>query len=282
MPDPFYPHAVQVAGANRAYRAGRITRVTTGIRHYTVGVNSIGTCGRDFQFLQARDGVLFQGAEVDAVNWGAGDPWNRCSVHIEAEWHPTYNADEPVLNAAMVATQRPFLAWLESEWGIRRDASYHGPDRLTSWAGFIDHRWLIQSGDWHYNLWPPELWPTLTQEETVAGMQPILAVNLFGLVYVYDPNAHTKTWIRSPAALSAYQSLRAISGLSPDVIRNDLTDQLLGDAREINHIPDPWPTGGGGGTGGATPAQVEEIVAADGAKTRTAVAAPRALTGQVG
>ena len=84
------------------------------------------------------------------------------------------------------------------------------------------------------------------------------------------------------AALEAYQDLLRISHRDPTVIRNGTTDALLADAREINNIPDPWPTSGGGGTAGASKAEVAAIVEAAGNKTRGEVAKPRPLVGQVG
>lgn len=251
MSDPIYDGAVQVQGAFRGYGNGRIRNLTTAIRHYTVGANSLGTCGRDFQMLQSRSGVLYQGAEVDAINWGAGDPWNGCSVHIEAEWHPVLNADEPILNDAMVASLRPFCAWLESEWGISRASSYDGPTRVTAWSGFIDHRWLIQTGDWHTNFWPDDQWARVAAPEPAPRiedrMKPILCVQPDGKVVVYDPNAHTKTWVRSPAALSSIQALRALEGLSTDIVRNDATDNVTSDARWVEDTPSATAGGGNGG-----------------------------------
>jgi len=219
MPNPLYPGAVQVAGALRGYAAtgGRPINLTTAIRHYTVGFNSIGTCGRDFQMLQARDGTLYQGAEVDAKNWGAGDPWNGCSVHIEAEWHPSM--DEPVLNAAMIDTQRGFCAWLESEWGINRASSYHGPDRVTSWRGFIDHRWLIQTGDWHTNSWPLDAWEAIcATAPTIEDDMKSMLIHKPGdlTVWVYDAANGTKTKVANMAALDGMRFLAGKTGLLID------------------------------------------------------------------
>lgn len=248
MGEAIYPRAVQVAGAHRGYRAGRII-LTTAIRHYTVGANSLATCGRDFQLLQARDGTLYQGCELDARCWGAGDPWNGRSLHVEAEWHPVLNADEPVLNDAMIDSLAPFAEWLEhdSGWAIRRDASYEGPDRVGAWDGWIDHRWLIQTGDWHYNLWPSDQW-----QRIVTGRQPAeeasVKPGLFapdGLkVWLYNPATHTKTWVRTMAALKLLQALLAIGGANPQVVTDPQWAPLIAAAREIT---DPTPISGGPG-----------------------------------
>lgn len=277
MPDPYYDGAVQIAGAFRGYVIGRIPVLRTAIRHYTVGVNSIGTCGRDFQMLQARSGVLYQGAEVDSVNYGAGMPWNWQSVHVEAEWHPEYNADEPILSDAMIDSLRGFAAWLETEWGIRRSESYHGyVGRITDWSGWIDHRWLIQTGDWHSNSWPVEEWARVVAAPPLGEgedrMQPGLFVDAVGRVWVYDPNGHTKTWVRTNEALGAVIALRGLAGLpvtSPPWSRNDATDALLADARDTDSFS---AVGGGAVVGIATTADVlasEQRVRGDVNKART-------------
>jgi hypothetical protein len=249
MPNPTYDGAVQVGGALRGYRAGRIT-VTTALRHYTVGVNSLGTCGRDFQFLQARNGVLYQGAEVDAKNWGAGEPWNSCAVHVEAEWHPTYNAGEPVVNDAMADTLGGLAAWLESEWGVRRAESYHGPDRVRSWRGWTDHAYVIQTGDWHHNSWPVDEWERVVngakgRDEVQPGLfQPVVNQPLHphnGKVFVYDYNTHTRTWVRSQAALNEIQYTWGQAGVDA-AVRTSVAVNMVLDARDLDAVV------GGGGT----------------------------------
>lgn len=232
MPDPFYPGAVQIAGAFRSYGAGRIAQLLTALRHYTVGVNSIGTCGRDFQLLQARDGTLYQGAPVDAVCWGAGDPWNHRAVHIEAEWHPVYNADEPILNDAMIGSLAGLALWLETDWSIRRDASYDGPDRVALWDGWIDHGKVIQTGDWHTNFWPADQWARVA-----AGGAPPPPTNdwephVCTIINITDPH------ISVPANPDGYPFWRLDDGPTLTPI---LTESYLRLAEQVGHGVVHWP-----------------------------------------
>lgn len=253
MPSTTYPDAVQVQGALRGYRAGRIRNLTTMLCHYTVGINSLGTCGRDFQFLQARNGVLYQGAEIDAVNWGAGDPWNGCSVHVEVEYLP--GVDDVIITPAARESLRRFVHWLGPEWSLDLgpDGYYDGP-RVPAWSGAIAHRAVIQTGDWHSNYWPGEDWAYISGEappEEEDRMKPVLCVQPDGKVVHYDPNTHTKTWIRTPEALSAVQALRALDGLPTDIVRNAATDGATTDARWIEDTP------AGGSSAGGGPLQVQ-------------------------
>lgn len=150
--NPWCPYATRVAGRFADYGAGRIANLTTGLAHYTVGKNSIGTCGEYFQILAARDGTLFQGAPVDAVNWGSGDPWNGCSVHCEVEYLP--GVDDTVFTDVQRDAVQAFAHWLHDEWGVPLDY-YDGP-RIPAHTGWISHRSLIQTGDYHNDFWPAD------------------------------------------------------------------------------------------------------------------------------
>lgn len=152
MPEVWIPWAVRLDGAHANYEAGRIGNVTTGLAHYTVGRNSTGTCGRDFQLLGARDGTLYQGAPIDAVCWGAGDPWNGCSVHYEIEYLP--GADDAVFTDLCRDTTQRTVHWVHDNWGIPLDY-YHGP-RIPAHNGWIAHDSVIQTGDYHNDFWPAE------------------------------------------------------------------------------------------------------------------------------
>jgi hypothetical protein len=286
MPNPIYSGAQQVAGAFRGYRIGRIPNLTTALRHYTVGVNSLGTCGRDFQMLQARNGILYQGAEVDCVNYGAGMPWNWNAVHVEAEWHPIYNANEPILNEAMIQSLAAFAEWLEYEWGIRRSESYHGyAGRITSWRGWTDHCWLIQSGDYHYNYWPIEEWNLVAsggvpkEKEVQPGLfQPVVNQPGHpdnGKVFVYDYNTHTKTWIKSMPALNEIQYTWGQAGVDA-TIRVGVAVNMVLDARDIDTFSLVTPPSGGGGSMPTDYARREDIVTSTSA-VLSAVNAPRTL-----
>lgn len=149
MPNPWYPDALRIDGEHAHYEAGQII-VTTGLCHFTVGRNSRGTCGRDFQFLQERDGVLVQGAPIDARCFGAGDPWNECAVHYEVEYLPGF--DDVVFTDPARAKTRDFAHWLNSEWGV--PLNHWGGVRIPAWNGWVDHGSVIQTGDYHTDGWP--------------------------------------------------------------------------------------------------------------------------------
>ena len=236
MPNPVYPGAVWRPGVNAGYRAGR-TPVSAVVCHYTVGRNSsgIGLQGY-FQFLVARDGTVEQYAEADAVCWHGGSPWNGRGPGIEIEYLPGVD-DDIFTPAAYDATAR-LCQWLHDEWLVPFDF-YDGP-RVTDHRGFITHRALIQTGDAHSDYWPTL--PRVGDEpEQKDRMNPELWQDATGAVWVYDPNNHTKTHLRTSEALGAMQAIRTLAGLNPNWIRNGTTDALLADAREV------FPAGGGGG-----------------------------------
>jgi len=134
--------------------------VSAVVCHYTVGVNSIGTLGRDFTFLVDRDGDIHQGAPVDAVVYHAGEPWNHRGPGIEAEYHPAYDdvdgdgpEEDEILTEAQVASLNALVHWLHTEWGVT--LTYYDGPRIRDYQGFIAHRAVIQTGDWHDDYWPP-------------------------------------------------------------------------------------------------------------------------------
>jgi hypothetical protein len=201
--------------------------------HYTVGRDSTTVGDRGFfHFLVRRDGEVVQFAEADAVCWHAG-PANQWGPGIEVEY-----LDEPegIFTAEAYAATARLVEWLIG-LGIP-DAFYDGPRIDTSgFSGFITHRSIAQS-DAHSDYWP-EL-PRLTVMEDEMKPTSFLFGSPEGAVYVYDLDAHTATHIRTPAALSAQQALRALLGLSTDIIRNAQTDALIADARKIG-IPESGP-----------------------------------------
>ena len=141
-----YPGAVWRPGKNAGYAAGR-SSMTTAVCHYTVGKNSLPIMDRGyFNFLVARDGTVYQGAEADAVTWHAGN-WNTRGPGIEVEH---LDEDDIFTPEAYAATAR-LVEWLIG-LGIP-DAFYDGP-RTNGFDGFITHRSLIQTGDAHHDYWP--------------------------------------------------------------------------------------------------------------------------------
>jgi hypothetical protein len=137
---------------NAGYRAGR-TNMRTAVCHYTVGRDSTGIGKQGyFQFLIARNGTIQQFAEVDAVNWHAGSPWNGRGPALEIEYLPGH--DDEVFTVVQRDATRAVCEWLRDEWGIPF-AYYDGP-RISDHHGFITHRSLIQSGDPHSDFWPAE------------------------------------------------------------------------------------------------------------------------------
>jgi hypothetical protein len=159
MANPWYPNAIRHEGAHANYEAGQVLHVSAVVCHFTVGVNSIGTLGRDFTFLVDRDGDVHQGAPVDARVYHAGEPWNSRGPGIEVEYHWLVDDaegdgqdDEDVMTEAQVAALHALVAWLRDEWGVTFEY-YDGP-RIYNYQGFIAHRAVIQSGDWHSDYWP--------------------------------------------------------------------------------------------------------------------------------
>ena len=190
-----YPGAVWRPGVNAGYRAGRSSMETV-VCHYTVGRASapIGDRGY-FHFLIGRDGTVTQFCEADAVAWHAGDPWNSRGPGIEIEYLDEATIFTPAQHAACAA----LIAWLPIPHQF-----YDGP-RLAAWDGYITHRSLLQSGDAHSDYWDRSDWdamtaPAATEEPDMSWLIHEIAT---GKVWVFNLDTHTKTWLRSPDALSA-------------------------------------------------------------------------------
>ena len=141
-----YPSAVWRPGVNAGYRAGRAS-MTTAVCHTTVGRNSLPIMDRGyFNFLVARDGTIYQGAEADAITWHAGN-WNPRGPGIEVE----YLDEDTIFTPEAYAATAGLVEWLIG-LGIPDDF-YDGP-RVATHRGFITHRSLIQTGDAHSDYWP--------------------------------------------------------------------------------------------------------------------------------
>ncbi len=154
MPDPIYPVARWRPGANAD---NGHTTMESAVCHYTVGRDSTSIGDRGFfHFLVARDGRVFQFARADAICFHAGDPWNERGPGIEVEYLPDY--DDEIFTPEAEAATALLVAWLEDEWGI--PAEFYDGARRNVWHGFITHRSLIQTGDYHSDWWP--YLPTIT------------------------------------------------------------------------------------------------------------------------
>jgi hypothetical protein len=232
MPEARYPKAVWQPGVNAGYRAGR-TMVRTAVCHFTVGRASapIGERGY-FQFLIGRDGTVTQFAETDAVCWHGGDPWNSRGPGIEVEYLPGH--DDVMFTDAALAACGDLVRWLHDEWLVPLDF-YDGP-RVGSHHGFITHRSLIQTGDAHSDYWSQEDWDRMvTPTEGDDLVKPLLLRPIpagandpdQGKTWVYDPYAHTKTWVRTGAALERVVALLGQPDLDPAYA------PLIADAREV-------------------------------------------------
>ena len=143
-----YPGAVWRPGVNAGYRGGR-NLMRLAVCHYTVGSNSLPVMDRGyFNFLVARDGTIYQGAEADAVTWHAGTA-NPYGPGIEVEY-----LDEPegIFTPEAYAATAGLVEWLIG-LGIP-DAFYDGP-RINpgSFSGFLTHR-SVQQPDAHSDYWP--------------------------------------------------------------------------------------------------------------------------------
>ena len=206
---PIYPEAQWMPGANAGYRAGR-TPVSSVVCHYTVGRNSTGIGLQGYyQFQVNRDGTVFQFAEVDAVCWHAGDPWNSRGPGIEVEYLPPQqlpdgtwveNDGDEVWTPPQREAVARLVEWLHDEWGVPYDF-YDGP-RIAGHRGFITHRSLIQTGDAHNDWWPelPRTTDTTPPEEDDDVKLLPFIIQARGGQWVYDPRSHSAKAFGSEAA----------------------------------------------------------------------------------
>lgn len=195
MPDPRYPAAQWMPGANAGYAAGR-TPVRSVVCHYTVGRNSTGIGLQGYyQFQVNRDGTVFQFAEADGVCWHAGSPWNALGPGIEVEYLP--GADDDLWTPEQREATARLVEWLHDEWGVPYDF-YDGP-RKAAHLGFITHRSLIQTGDQHSDWWPelPRTTPPPPEEDDMKGVF-CTAEGIEGVWYVY---AGTRIWCKTKAVV---------------------------------------------------------------------------------
>jgi len=145
-----YPGAIWNPGVNAGYNSGHTT-MQTAVCHYTVGYNSTGVGLQGyFNFLVSRDGTVQQFAEADAKCWHAGDPWNGRGPGIEIEYMP--DADPVIFTPAAYNATAGLIKWLSIP------QTFYDGNRVTGWNGYITHRSLVQSGDYHYDYWTYEDW----------------------------------------------------------------------------------------------------------------------------
>jgi len=233
MPEEWYPQAVRMPGAAAGWTKGR-TPVQTVVCHYTVGRDStgIGVQGY-FHWLVRRNGEIVQFCETSALSWHAGNEGNPLGPGIEVEYLP--GADDTIFTPEALQATGQLVRWLISEWGV--DANYYDPEQrmpLPLPAGFIAHRSLPNQD--HTDYWPREDWDQMVggpqpAPEERSRMKPVLFVDAAGKVWVYDPNNHTKTWVKSPEALNDIAALWAISGVDA-TLHNNL-QKMVADAVEI-------------------------------------------------
>jgi hypothetical protein len=255
MPTEWFPGATRTPGAAAGWAKGR-TPVRTVVCHYTVGRNSdaIGRQGI-FHWLVRRDGEIVQYCETSALAWHAGNEGNPLGPGIEVEYLP--GVDDTIFTPEALAATGALVRWLIDEWGVA--PVYIDPvDRLALPLpnGFVAHRSLPNQD--HTDYWPREDWAQMLatpRPPEKTRMKPVLFVDAAGRVWVYDPNAHTKTWVRSPEALNQIAALWAISGVDA-TLHNNL-EQMVADAVEVK----AGATGPGPAPGSLSDADVARIAA---------------------
>lgn len=232
MPDEWYPQATRMPGAAANWAKGR-TPVRTVICHFTVGRDStsIGVNGY-FHWLVRRNGEIVQFCETSALAWHAGNEGNPVGPGIEVEYLP--GADDDIFTPEARAACGALVRWLHTEWSVPLD--FFDPEQrmpLPLPPGFVAHRSLPNQD--HTDTWPRADWDQMIGSPQPAPeasrMKPVLFVDAAGKVWVYDPNNHTKTWVRSPDALNEIAALWAISGT--DVTLHNNLQKMVADAVEI-------------------------------------------------
>lgn len=256
--------------------------------HFTVGRDSRALIrDQGLAAVLVWDDVVWQFAPLEAVCFTECE-WNRRSIGVEVE------SLDGSLTPGQLANLGYVTLFCLTTFGIPQQF-YDGP-RLPlgyDYRGVTNHRNLVHNAcDQHSDGFDQWVWDAITtppppppKGDTMASF---LVNDLAGRVWVLDVDAGTKTWVRSPTALNAHQEARKVvkflgGWAVENVFRADenggIWGQLLADARDVDEFNDVGT--GSGGTGGATKADVQAIVAADGALTRTEVAKPRQLTGSV-
>lgn len=162
MPSPWCPYATRDPGVSAGYAHGKVANVVSVVAHYTVGVDSRALI-RDqglAEFLVSRGGTVWQFAEVDAVCWQAGDPYNHRGPGIEVEWYEPHDGPAIFTDVQRDATQA-LCHWLHEEWGVPLDYKADAP-RVADWVGWIAHRAVIEDADYHSDYWPQADWDAMT------------------------------------------------------------------------------------------------------------------------
>ena len=164
------PGATIRYGARSGYDRGH-SAMHSAVCHYTVGRDStsIGDQGY-FNFLVRRSGEVVQFAPVDAVTWHAGD-WNTRGPGIEVEFLESYDGPAPqnIFTGPQLAATGRVVNFIAGEGVPLR---FYDGGRVTGWDGFITHRSLIQTADWHYDYWTADQFWTAVGGGPAAPPKP--------------------------------------------------------------------------------------------------------------
>jgi hypothetical protein len=147
---------------------------------------------------------------------------------------------EPLTDWQIDALGR-IMRWLRDEWGIAETFAEGDPRvqyDLVGPSGFVCHNNVFHPNPKliHHDFITRDEWTRAfgaSSQSREDRMKPGLFIDPTGVVYVYDPNNHTKTRVDGPATLTAIQDLRKLEGLPTDTQRSPTTDALLKGAVEL-------------------------------------------------
>lgn len=254
------PGAVWDPGAHWSGQAGWIQDFANTFWHYTVGTDSRGIIKNNgLAPILIWDDVIWQFGPLNAVHFTQCE-WNRRGAGLEVE----------SLDGSITPGQIDKLGYvtlfIATTFGVPQ--VFYDGSRLpigSGYRGVTNHRDLVhQACAMHSDGFDQWVWdqatgppPPQTQGDTMASF--IIVENRpnrldTGAVYLYDMDANTKAWIRSPAALDAAVSVRNIvkffGGWADSAMHNSqendgLWSKLLDDARDLDAQDDVGAGGGG-------------------------------------
>jgi N-acetylmuramoyl-L-alanine amidase len=187
-----YPAAIWNPGRNAGYNAGR-NAMRACVCHYTVGRNSTGI-GVDgyFHFLVSRDGTVQQFAELDAVTWHCGDPYNGLGPSIEVEY-----LDEPeMFTPSQLDACGALVRWVADQGIPLHYYDTGGDNDLRVWEhdGFLSHRACQSSADWHYDYWEQADWDAMIGGPVPLPPAHIPILEVEGMFTYTTPDTHVWLW----------------------------------------------------------------------------------------